>query len=238
MAKSFTYNNVCSSSFNINVESYTIGTPQKRKTTVEVPFRHGSIDFSTFFTGENTYNDRQIEIKFNVVCKSAGELKVKYNKIMSWLIDTVGRKELIFDDTRGYVFNAEVVDSIDYEEFYTAGSFTVKFIADAFRKSTDYQGHLITWDNFNFLEDVLSNAKWTVSKTTDITHYTSSKKVVPLIKVSKGSVKLTINNYTTATLGVGEHIDYNFILNYDRNDIKITTTAEAIVELIYKKEVF
>lgn len=238
MAKSFTFNGINSSSFNINLESYTIGTPQKRKIEVEVPFRHGSIDFSTFFTGENTYNNRQIEVKFNVVCKSVGELKVKYNKITSWLIDTAGKKELSFDDTRGYTFIAEVIDSINYEEFYTAGSFTVNFVAEPFRRSTDYQAHLITWDNFNFLEDVLSNAKWTINKTTEVVHYTSSKKIVPSIKVSKGSVKLTLNSYTTATLGVGEHIDYNFILNYDRNDITITTTADAIVELIYKKEVF
>lgn len=238
MAKSFVFNGISSEVFGINVESYVVGTPAKRKTEVEVPFRSGKIDFSTFFTGENTFDNRQIEVKFNIVCKSEAELKVKYNRIVQWLIDTVGKKELYFDDTRGYTFLAEVVDSIGYEEFYTAGTFTVTFIAEPFRKSTDYQADLITWNNFNFLEDVLSNAKWNVSENTTVTHYTSSRKVVPTIKISKGSIKLSANGYTTATLGVGEHIDYNFFLNFDRNEITIITTTASIVELVYKKEAF
>lgn len=236
MAKSFTFNGINSKTYGINLESYTIGTPAKRKTEVTVPFRSGTLDFSTFFTGENTFNDRAITIKFNVVCKSNAELKVKYNRIMQWLIDTNGKVDLVFDDSRGYIFKAEVTNSISYEEFYTAGSFTVNMTASPFRESVDYQGHLITWDNFNFLEDVLSASKWEVSQTQAVVHYTSSKKVVPKIKVSKGSVKLTNNGYTTATLGVGEHIDYNFYLNYDKNDITITTSTASVVELIYKKE--
>ena len=234
MAKKFTFNNVSSSDFGINLESYTIGTPTKRKVEVEIPYMHGTLDFSTFFTGENTYNNRYIEIKFNIVCKSEAELKVKYNKIMQWLIDTNGKVELKFDDTKGYIFMAEVVESISYEEFYTAGSFTVSMVASPFRESVDYQGHLITWDNFNFLEDVLNTAKWTVNGAETFTYITSGRRTIPKIKVNKGSVKLSANGYTTSTLSVGEHIDYNFYLEYDKNTITITGNGE--VELIHKKE--
>ena len=236
MAKYFIFNGVNSQEYGINLESYTVGTPAKKKVEVEIPYRHGSLDFSTFFTGENTYKNRTITVKFNIVCKSEAELKVKYNKITQWLIDTPGKVDLLFSDARGYIFKAEVESSISYEEFYNAGSFTVNFTAEPFRQSVDYQGHLITWDNFNFLEDVLSNAKWELSTTQKVVHYTSSRKTTPVIKVSKGSVKLTNNGYTTPLLGVGEHIDYNFYLVNDKNDITITTSTTSIVELIYKKE--
>ena len=234
MAKSFSFNNISSEDFGINLESYVIGTPAKRKTEVEIPFYNGTLDFSTYFTGQNTYSNREIEVKFNVVCKSTAELKVKYNKIVNWLIDTTDKAPLLFDDTKGYIFMAEVIDSIDYEEFYTAGSFTVTFVAQPFRESIDYQGHLITWDNFNFLEDVLNTAKWEVSGKQAVVYYTSGRRTTPLIKVNSGSVKLTANGYTTPVLSQGEHVDYNFYLNNDKNTIIIEGNGE--VELIHKKE--
>lgn len=232
--KGFRFNGQHSREYGILLESYTVGTPAKRKSEVEVPFRSGTLDFSTFFTGENTFSNREIKVKAHVVSKTTPELKVIYNKILNWLVDTNGKAELIFDDAKGYVFLAEVNTSIDYEEFYTAGTFDITFTAEPFRKSVDYQGTRITWDLFNFLEDVLNETHFIVSGTQENSFIHAGRNTTPTIRIISGSLKLKSGNYTTPLLAVGDHIDYNFTVFKGQNTI--TSYGNGEFELLFKKE--
>ena len=237
MVNGFKFNNQHSNEFEIIMEYYVVKTPEKKKVLVEVPHRSGTLDFSHIYTGENIFSDREIEVKFSVVKKRLVDLRVIYNRLILWLIDTEGKCKLQFDDAKGYYFMAEVINSIDYEEFYETGTFTVIFSASPFRSSNTYQGNYLLWDDFNFLEDVLQKTDFVIeSGTEDIVIVNKGKRITPIIKVHKGSVRITRDSYTTPSLGVGEHKDFNLFLKKGENSLRIQASGKSRVEFLFRKE--
>ena len=236
----FTFNGHHSSEFDILLESYTVGTPTKKKITVDVPYRNGSVDFSLVNTGDNVFGDRTLTLKINVVMKNIPDLQVKYNSILQWLIDTQGRQDLIFDDTKGYKFRAEVIDNIDYQQFFTAGSFTVPMIADPFRYGTSGEGSEKLWDLFNFNDDVMQDTVYTTNMAgfVNVMVYNSGKTVTPSFKVTDGDdITITVGSYTTPVIPNGtEYTDYNIKLTNKENYFTINGHGTAQVKFI--KEAF
>lgn len=221
--------------FGLLLESYKVNMPSKRKVVVDVPYRHGSLDFSTLYTGENIYEDRVIEVKLAMVEKNIPLFKVKLNRVAEWLLDTIGRQELIFDDTPDYSFSAEVNNEYAIDEFYSSCSFTVKFTANPFRVGTSYVGSKQLWDTFNFLEDALFENYFILkNETKKIEIINVGRKTIPLLKVV-GNIRLTIGNYTV-DLTDGETIDYSVELIQGINELTITGTGE--IEIEFKKEAF
>lgn len=218
--------------FNLIMNSKKISTPSKKKIKVSVPFMNSTYDFSTIGSnGEITYNQRSIEIQFTLMSTSKAMLQSKLTKIAEWLQD-VAQSQLIFDDIKDYYFMAELEDTLDLAEAFEVGEFTVKFIAEPFKTSTDYVGNDI-WDTFNFEEDIVQNSSFNVVSTSTVSIYNSGRLITPTI-ICNAPMTVIIGG-VTYNLITGDNKIYGLKLQNGYNAIIINGTGT--ISFLFKKVV-
>lgn len=231
-----TFNNKNSyTDFGITIESINIQPPSKKKIKDSVPYMNGSYDFSTIGTsGEITYNEREIKIKFNLVKRDKLSLYLKYSKVLEWLLGN-GKNQLIFNFMQGYYFLAEVESAPSFEEvLQRAGKLEVTFVCETFKYGVDLAGELL-WDNIDFeLPDYIQNTSFTVSGNQIVNLYNpSSHSIIPKV-VCNSNMSCTLNSYT-ANFTTTKNIDWQFKLLPGANNIQISGTGN--IDFQYRKEV-
>lgn len=216
----------------ITVQSFNISPPSKKKIKVEVPFMNGSYDMSTVGSnGEIVYNDRIINVTYNLESKNRAALWNKYSSVLEWLMDT-GQQQLIFSDMPDCYYLAEVEDAPDFELIVKqAGIMSVKFIAYCFKYSTNLIGNEL-WDPFNFDTDYLQDNNFIINNSGTITIYNPGRTVVPIINVTSNMTAI-LNNYT-ATFLQGDNKDYNFKLQNGANNVILTGSGTIMFK--FRKE--
>jgi len=216
--------------FGCYIESKTIQFPAKKKVKIDVPGINGSYDFSTVNSnGEITYGTREITIKFGFKAMNRQLLYVKYSKILAWLID-VGKSTLIFDDIKDYYFVAEVEASSSFEDFRRIGKMEIKFVADPFKTSIDYQG-LFIWNTFNFYEDIVQDVDFNVVGTKTVSIYNAGRLITPTINVD--ATMSVIVGGVTYNLIVGDNKIYGLKLQNGYNSIDISGSGN--IKFRFKK---
>jgi len=167
----------------LHMKSMSIQPPAKKKIKVDVPFMHGSYDFSTVGSnGEITYTERMVKVVLGFQTRSKAQLYALYSVALEWLQD-VGQSRLIFDDLNYYYFMAEIEGISTFEEMLTFGELEVTFTCEPFKSGIDPVGSTL-WDTFNFNEDVLQDSSYDVVGTKTVNIYNPGRLVTPLINCS------------------------------------------------------
>jgi predicted phage tail component-like protein len=208
-----------------------IYAPTKKKIKVEVPFMHGSYDFSTVGSGgEIVYTQRTIECKFGLKAISKDELQVRYEQFLNWLYD-VGQSQLIFDDLSDVYFLAEIEKEPSWREIVAYGETTVTFVCQPFKYGIDYEGDK-DWDSFNFLTDYLQEDTYSINGSSVINIYNPGRIVIPDVIVSS-NMSCTVNGYTTNFTSIN-YKDYNFKLLNGTNSISVVGNGN--IQFRFRKE--
>jgi predicted phage tail component-like protein len=217
----------------IQLESFSIQPPSKKKIKVPVPFMNSSYDFSTVgSSGEIVYTDRIIKTRFNLRRKNRGTLYNKYSEVLAWLLD-VGQRQLIFTDMPDCYYLAEVENAPSFEEIAKrAGIMEIEFIAVPFKYGVSVEGSEQLWDTFNFETGYLQETMFEVLGTKSVTIYNPGREVVPIINCNSNMICL-INSYSVGFVA-GDNKDYNFKLANGANTVVIT--GIGTIKFIFRKE--
>ena len=96
--------------------------PPLRKRKLTINGKDGTWDF-----GGGSYEERQIQVTFELLAQNRAELRYKARKTAQWLNSKDGAAELIFDDEIDKFYIASVYNGVDLQEIVNNGKFSVVF---------------------------------------------------------------------------------------------------------------
>lgn len=99
--------------------------PEKRKNELEIPGRHGMLDF-----GDHTYSKRIITMDMSIVTTSRTELLTKSRAVANWLAP---KGVLSIAEEPNVYYVAEIFNFVDRKRLlHSIGTFPVTFEAEPF----------------------------------------------------------------------------------------------------------
>jgi phage-related protein len=216
--------------YGLILSSKTIGQPDVKTETVDVPGMDGVLDL-TESLGSVRYKNRKVEMKFSY----------PYTKISSWN-DTTDRfanylhgnyiNRVIFDDDKGWSYAGRCTIT---EMTASKGIGTLKVQCDAQPYKTDTvvdaQGRWL-WDPFSFVDGVIYPGTITVSGTKTVNLPNGGGKPVTPTFICSAAMTLTLNG-TSYTLEAGTTKNYDIQLNTGDNSAIFKGTGT--VQIIYQK---
>jgi predicted phage tail component-like protein len=124
----FIYNGVKSSTYNIVAKSLNRPIlPTLRSRELAIPGKHGTYDF-----GDNTYENRIIEVELRYIGTSFEELRTRTRQIASWLNGFSGKKNLVFDDEPDKWYVSKIYSAVGLTNLFKIGETTVQFECEPF----------------------------------------------------------------------------------------------------------
>lgn len=218
--------------FDMFIKERNIGIPNKRKITKTIPYMNGNYDFSLIY-GEQCYDERQVEYKFNLCASSRLDLNYQKSTVAEWLMGT-GKIKLYDDEMPGYYLLAECI-SIDIETYVFFNLLSCKFTCYPFYIADDYVGNDI-WDTFNFEIDYATQNAFEVNGTKSVSIYNPSAiNVIPeVICSSIGDIKVIRDNINYF-FKPGSSKDYRFMLGKGLNNLVVTGNGK--IEFKFRREI-
>ncbi|CAM2079732.1 MAG: Phage-related protein [uncultured Clostridium sp.] len=191
----------------------TIGTPETKKYTVEIPFSSNTIDYS--FINGLVFNNRTIELEINIGLNDRAYLYKIYSKILSWLLKP-GYSKLKLSDVEGY-FIAKVESISNLEEISILGNLKIKFLCYPWRIEEEVEHTVI------------------LNKNNTISLMNSLMPSTPIIKVSN-VCNIEYNN-KIYTLVKGDNKNFDIVFKEGINTIKLLTDGPIEMTIKYKRGV-
>jgi len=232
MIAKITFNDKSSDDLGLILTTFEPQPPTPNIIKIPVPYMNGSYDFSRLY-GEQTYSERTILCKLQLVTKSRSMLYAKYSEVLEWLLES-GKSKLIYSDEAGLYYTARVETPPSWEMVKTTGIFDFEFIAYPFKYGKNLEGTDI-WDTFNFETDTLQTNTFNiiVTKTIELQNY-SAIKIVPSIICS--TAMAVIKSGITYSFPTGTSKNFGFMLGKGLNSLIINGTGNIKFE--WQREVF
>lgn len=137
--------------YRINVESRSIGNPDKNKILEEIPFSNKLLDFSELY-GEQTYTERPISYVLNLIGTQPTRESAYYlQTIMTNLLMEKQQFKLYDDIFPGYYFLAEVREGTAFEPIVYVGKLQVNMTAYPYKIKEAREGSPY-WDDYSELD--------------------------------------------------------------------------------------
>lgn len=208
-----------------------IGTPNKNKIKVAIPFSNTEYDFSELY-GDQTYSPRSLTYSFNIFDTTKTRMNNKKTEIINWLMNSNGKQKLYDDAYPGYYFLAEVEGNVSFEEDRSTGILTVTFTAYPFMIAERQEGHDI-WDEFNFDLDVAQDVEFAINNTLDVVLLNvGTPSVIPEIQAS--AQMEIVKDGITYIIPSGTTKSSDFILKLGENDL--TINGDGTIKFTFYKE--
>ena len=205
--------------------------PEPKIIKQDVPFMHGSYDFSKLY-GEVFYNERIINCKVKFKVRDERILLGKYSEVMEWLLGSNNSK-LIYTGEPHMYYIASVTKAPTWDNFLKIGSLDIEFTAYPF-KFREYNEGSIPWDDFNFELDYMQETKFDVSGSKFVNIINpSSKNINPIVICS--SEFNVIKDSTTYKFNGGTTKDWIFTL--DKGENNLILNGNGSIEFVFRKEV-
>lgn len=217
------------SEFNGEVEELKLGSPEVKRTLVEVPFSDKILDFTGIATGgDPPMGKRKIKCKITMAANTREELFQTFGKLSNHLYGGSGR--LILDEDKDFYYKAAISKVSELENELTFGKFTVEFLAEG-RKYSLLEVSEIDWDTFDFNSDILQELTFDVDGEKLINIFNNYLPYIPLIRCS--SDILAIKDNSEISLKAGDNI--NPLLSLKTGENHITLKGTSTVEFFYRK---
>lgn len=216
--------------YGLYVNSLDISPPSKKRVKVEIPFMNGSYDFSNMY-GENTFEDRTLSYRFEIVGRDASEMNYIKISVYNWLM-SAGQCQLFDTAIEGYFFLAECV-SVSESDDGEYSALDVVFDAYPFKIREVYEGDNL-WDTFNFLTDYLQPRTFTSNGLATIEFYNpGAVSAIPTV-ITSANMEITLDG-TSFVFAKGSSKNGEFKLKPGIN--KMILEGTGTVEFRFNSEV-
>lgn len=220
--------------FGLLMQNFEIGSPNKSKVTVKVPYSSRQVDFSTIM-GFQPYERRTLTFEFGFFNDyDMVQLQDKRIQILNWLMETNGDSIIEFDLIKNYYFMGEVVVGPEVEMAWNSTG-TLKLTIDAhpFKIAKLLEGNDV-WDNFNFTSDIAQNVEYNIVGSANISIYNVGFNPIEPIIITDNNMALSIGDVTYQLVSGNNSLD-GLVLNVGENSVKIVGTGHVKFE--FRKEV-
>ena len=220
--------------FGLLMQSFEIGSPNKSKVTVKIPYSSKQVDFSTIM-GFQPYERRTLTFTFGFFDEyDMIQLQDKRIQVLNWLMELNGDSVIEFDLIKSYYFMGEIITGPEAEMAWNStGTLKVTIDAHPFKISKLLEGNDI-WDDFNFVEDIAQIVEYDIQGQVNIVLYNVGFNPVSPTIVVDSSMSVVIDE-VTYDLKNGSNILEGLILNVGKNDI--TLFGSGHVKFEFRKEV-
>lgn len=218
----------------LTIKEKEIGTPEKEKALVKVPFSNLEYDFSELY-GDQTMGNRKLSYTFNVY-NPQRFTKEEMNRIKTKAINHFMNQnkmiELYDDVYPGWHFLAEVRDAPDFSETNAMGGLTIEFEAYKYMINDYPEGNDI-WDIFDFDFDFAQETKVKVDGVKELVLFNNGAGAVNP-KVKCDSFMTVEHEGILYEFRAGTTQELEFRLTKEFNEIKIA--GNGTIEFIWHKE--
>lgn len=217
--------------YGVNVDSRSIGNPDKNKILEEIPFSNKLLDFSELY-GEQTYTERPISYVLNLIGTQPTRESAYYlQTIMTNLLMEKQQFKLYDDIFPGYYFLAEVREGTAFEPIVYAGKLQVNMTAYPYKIKEAREGSPY-WDDYSEL-DYYQESTYTIneSKTIELMN-NGMASVVPKVTCSAPMMVKKDNVQISFPKGTNESLD--FVINKGMNHL--TVTGNGTIDFEFHKE--
>lgn len=214
----------------------TMSMPKPALNFVEVPGRNGTIDMTTYLTGDVTFSDRTGSFEF-IVDNGHEHWMTIYKKIASYLH---GKRlyMCLTDDDPGYYYEGRFTLNA-WKSDPSNSKVVIDYQVSPFKYSILVRGYDLTiWDTFNFETDM----DWGVLS--ELTVDGNSEVIIPAddypFKVSIIAISLGENTSLTATFrGVSISLTqvgqvFNFPKPTVRGDNILTLSGDGVAKITFR----
>jgi predicted phage tail component-like protein len=196
----FTFNGIHSSVYNVIMKSQNRQVlPASADIFVEIPGRHGSYHIP------GKLQDREISLECGYISTSIATLRSNARSVAAWLY-TEERATLTFDDEPGKSYTAKYTGTIDIEQAFVMGKFTLTFRCEPFaygsEVTTNFAGDSVTLDNAGTTETepyfqatfTASASEWKVTLGTDYIRVVDAFTAGDTLKITTSTGAVLIND--------------------------------------------
>ena len=170
----------------------TIGFPEPKKGTVDVPGADGELDFTKSLTGDVKYKNRPITLTFvtleryknwkNLMSEIANFLHGQYFKI------------ILDEDPNFYYYGNATINQ--FKSNKSIGTIVIDCSVDPYKYDLTASNEDWLWDPFNFENGIINETKdLQVSGKLEVTIYGRRKRVVPKF-ICENDLQLIFNSQT------------------------------------------
>lgn len=199
--------------FDLYIAERTVTPAEKREIKKQIPFMHGSYDFSTI-AGEAIYNEAELRYVFDIAENTTEDMEQIKDKVIDWLYNILNT-DIKDDYSVGYYYNGSI-EKVEWEEDFGQGHITAIFKVYPFK----YKEYLTT-QRFHPGNGILNNI--------------SSHAVRPILNASK---EMTVQiNGSSYGLQAGKKEPTNIWLNRGANEIQIMS-EDGYLDISYREERF
>lgn len=192
--------------------SKTIGMPEPKTATIQVPGADGELDYTEYF-GDVKYTNRTLEFEFSIIDAPADFLKL-YSRLHNTMN---GRKmKITLDDDPGFYYTGRVFID-EWKSNGRIGKVVIGVNAEPYK-----------------LKETKTIVSQIISAPTAITCRNSRKPVIPKI-IASAEITATFRNYSLA-FGPGSITDEEIIFVQGENVLMVRpTSGTATVTIEYQE---
>ena len=210
-----------------------IKEPKQYTKYIEIPGRNGLLDVSEVVAGRQIYTSRQIEVELSGIRE-----KKNWDSVMSSFRNKINGKvcRIIFDNDRAHYWRGRITIK-DFSSLLRVGTFKIDIPnADPYKYELFSSTEPWLWDPFNFETGIITYiGAITVSGSETVTLPHGHMPTCPDFVVSNKTSSTFTVTYGSETfeLSTGSNKIPSIYVGGD-DDVELTFTGSAIVEIVYR----
>ena len=213
--------------FGMILTSKSIGLPEPKLETVDIPGRDGVLDLTDVIADAVRFKNRKLSFVFTI--KGNQELFFKtLDDILNYLHGSKLRV-ILDDDPQFYYFGRCTVN--DFKTNKCIGTIQINVDAEPYKKEIDPSGQGWLWDSYSFENCVLHTSEITVTGTQTFNLVNLKKTVSPTFLCS-APMTVTFNN-KVIQLYAGKQTVHDIRLR--EGDNNLTFDGNGTVTIIYER---
>lgn len=191
----------------------TIGMPEPKTATVEIPGVDGELDYTEYF-GEIRYKTRRLSFEFSIITEPEDFLTL-YSRLQKMLNGR--RMQITLDDDPDYYYTGRISVN-DWKSNGRIGKVVIDVNADPYK-----------------LKKTMTVISRAITVQTAINCTNTRKQVIPKITVS-ANVNVSFGNYTKSIAAGQSIIDEEILFKEGQNVLIVTPTNGAVTVTIEYQE--
>ncbi|MDO5361980.1 MAG: hypothetical protein Q4F03_04940 [Eubacteriales bacterium] len=212
--------------FGMILTSKSIGLPEPKLETVDVPGRDGVLDLTDTITDSVKYKNRKLSFVFTI--KGSHTLFLKILEDVSNYLHGCKMRVILDDDPSFYYFGRCTVN--DFKTDKRTGTIQIDVDAEPYKNEINSAGQKCLWDSFSFRYGIIHVSEITVNGTKTF-NLVNLKKIVSPTFICSAPMSVTFNN-KVIQLHVGEQIVYDIRLQEGNN--YLTFSGNGTVTIRYE----
>lgn len=203
-----------------------ITAPEPHTAIIDVPFRNGTFDVTSYLSQDVKYKNRTLNLEFVLDDRNMKNWHILYSEIANYLHGK--KKKIVLDTDKGFYYFGRCECSIKKDDAVIS-SYAITVDCDPYKYELVSSLEPWVWDTFIFENSIIRNYKnLKVNGELLLVIPGRRKVVVPIFECSDDLI--LEYDFKTYNLPIGKSIDYDLTLGEGENILKFIGNGTVSVE--------